>query len=108
MPSAGFEPAIPASEWPQTHAVYRAATGSDLLGVVDEVKKKRTPYVDRHTMSIRLSVTYCQRLNRLSDFHEIRYTNWLHSKEIISRKLEKIGRKDFIYRAQRQRSTLRW
>jgi len=27
MPSAGFEPAIPASELPQTHALDRAATG---------------------------------------------------------------------------------
>jgi hypothetical protein len=27
MPPAGFEPAIPASERPQTHALDRAATG---------------------------------------------------------------------------------
>jgi hypothetical protein len=27
MPPAGFEPAIPASERPQTHAFDRAATG---------------------------------------------------------------------------------
>jgi hypothetical protein len=27
MHLAGFEPAIPASERPQTHALYRAATG---------------------------------------------------------------------------------
>jgi hypothetical protein len=27
MPPAGFEPAIPASEWLQTHALDRAATG---------------------------------------------------------------------------------
>jgi hypothetical protein len=26
MPQAGFEPAIPASEWPQTHILERAAT----------------------------------------------------------------------------------
>jgi len=26
MPPSGFEPAIPASEWPQTHALDRAAT----------------------------------------------------------------------------------
>jgi hypothetical protein len=26
MPSTGFEPAIPASEWPQTHALDRAVT----------------------------------------------------------------------------------
>ena len=30
MPSAGFEPAIPARERPQTHALDRAATGSAL------------------------------------------------------------------------------
>ena len=27
MPPVGFEPTIPASEWPQTHALDRAATG---------------------------------------------------------------------------------
>jgi len=27
MPPAGFEPAIPASEWPQTHALDHSATG---------------------------------------------------------------------------------
>jgi len=27
MPQAGFEPTIPASEWPQTHTLDRAATG---------------------------------------------------------------------------------
>jgi hypothetical protein len=28
MPSAGFEPAIPASEWPKTHVLDRAGTGT--------------------------------------------------------------------------------
>ena len=27
MPPVGFEPTIPASEWPQTHTLFRAATG---------------------------------------------------------------------------------
>jgi hypothetical protein len=27
MPLAGFEPAIPESEWPQTHALDRAVAG---------------------------------------------------------------------------------
>ena len=27
MPTAGFEPTIPANEWPQTHALDRAVTG---------------------------------------------------------------------------------
>jgi hypothetical protein len=27
MPPAGFEPAIPVSKWPQTHASDRTATG---------------------------------------------------------------------------------
>jgi len=31
MPLAGFEPAIPASEWAQTHAVDRAGTWIGLL-----------------------------------------------------------------------------
>jgi len=26
MPPGGFDPTIPASEWPQTHALERAAT----------------------------------------------------------------------------------
>ena len=30
MPTAGFEPAIPASEWPQTYALDHAATGIGL------------------------------------------------------------------------------
>jgi hypothetical protein len=32
MPPAGFEPAIPASEPPQTHALDRAATGIGVTG----------------------------------------------------------------------------
>jgi hypothetical protein len=33
MPPAGFEPAVPASEWPQTYALDRATAeiGIDLL-----------------------------------------------------------------------------
>ena len=31
MPPAGFEAAIPASEWPQTHALDRAVTGIGIL-----------------------------------------------------------------------------
>ena len=31
MPPTGFEPAVPASERPQTHALDRAATGISLL-----------------------------------------------------------------------------
>ena len=30
MPLAGFEPTIPANEWPQTHALDHAATGIDM------------------------------------------------------------------------------
>jgi len=30
MPSAGFEPAVPAREWPHTHVSDRAATGISL------------------------------------------------------------------------------
>ena len=33
MPPVGFEPAIPASEWPQTQALDRAATGFDAFTV---------------------------------------------------------------------------
>jgi len=28
MPPAGFKPAIPAGEWPQTHILGRTATGN--------------------------------------------------------------------------------
>ena len=31
MPSAGFEPKIPTTEWPQTHALHRAATEISLI-----------------------------------------------------------------------------
>jgi hypothetical protein len=36
MPSAGFEPepAIPAGEWLQTHALDRSATGIDILKIL--------------------------------------------------------------------------
>ena len=34
MPPAGFEPAIPASERPQTYALDRAATGVGKLDIV--------------------------------------------------------------------------
>jgi hypothetical protein len=37
MPLVGFEPAIPANEWPQTHAFGRAATG---IGKLKEQKRK--------------------------------------------------------------------
>jgi hypothetical protein len=30
MPSAGFEPAIPATKWPQTYVLDRAATGNGI------------------------------------------------------------------------------
>ena len=46
MSPAGFEPAIPASEWPQTHALDRNATG--ILPFVSEYKN--TPVIKRmHT-----------------------------------------------------------
>ena len=35
MPPVGFEPAIPASERPQTHALDRAATGTDIKYIND-------------------------------------------------------------------------
>jgi len=34
LPLAEFEPAIPASEWPQTHALDRADTGIGLFIVL--------------------------------------------------------------------------
>jgi hypothetical protein len=42
MPSAGFEPKIPASERPQTHALDRAATaiGEVLMVTVKEVTRE--------------------------------------------------------------------
>ena len=36
MPSVGFEPTIPASERPQTHALDRAATGTGMAGSTEE------------------------------------------------------------------------
>ena len=33
MSSAEFEPTIPASKWPQTHALDRAATGIDTVAL---------------------------------------------------------------------------
>jgi hypothetical protein len=33
MPSAGFEPKIPALEWPQTHALERTAAGTGNINI---------------------------------------------------------------------------
>jgi len=33
MPQAGFEPAIPESEWPQVYALERAATGIGIFQI---------------------------------------------------------------------------
>jgi hypothetical protein len=33
MPPAGFEPVTSAGEWPQTHALFRAATRTGLSGI---------------------------------------------------------------------------
>ena len=38
MPPKVFEPAISASEWPQTHALHRVATGIDLSGYLLDTK----------------------------------------------------------------------
>jgi len=37
MPLAGFEPTIPASERPQTHALDRAATGIDKVLLISSI-----------------------------------------------------------------------
>jgi hypothetical protein len=37
MPPVGFEPVIPASEWPQTHAFDRAATW---VGIIHTFESK--------------------------------------------------------------------
>jgi hypothetical protein len=42
MPSAGFEPEIPASERPQTHALDRAATGIGLEQSYDQKLPRTT------------------------------------------------------------------
>jgi hypothetical protein len=43
MPSAGFEPTIPAKEWPQAHALDGAATGlGPIEGIVQVIYNLRT------------------------------------------------------------------
>ena len=49
MPSAGFEPAIPASERPQTRALDRAATG---VGVLRVILTKFYMYFTSHTIFV--------------------------------------------------------
>ena len=41
MTQAGFEPAIPASEQPQIHALDRAATGMGTLNIITLIKTTR-------------------------------------------------------------------
>ena len=43
MTPAGFEPTSPASEWPQTFALDRSATG---IGINSDTKKKHFPQED--------------------------------------------------------------
>ena len=48
MPLAVFEPAIPASERPQTHALDRAATGTGhLAGLVEDNKLIKSARIER-------------------------------------------------------------
>jgi hypothetical protein len=47
MPSVGFEPAIPASERPQTHALDRTATGIGLLIITLKYLNTSSMYVKR-------------------------------------------------------------
>jgi hypothetical protein len=37
MLMAGFEPAIPANEWPQAHAIDSAATGTAIFGYISVI-----------------------------------------------------------------------
>jgi hypothetical protein len=39
MPSTGFEPAIPAIQWPQTYALERTATGVGCIIIVSDKTK---------------------------------------------------------------------
>jgi hypothetical protein len=48
MPSAGFEPANPASKWPQTYALDRAATG--ISYTTYQSKAKQSKAVPLHAM----------------------------------------------------------
>jgi hypothetical protein len=52
MLPAGFEPTIPASERPQTHALDRAAT------TVLSLKQQTVYFSDKHTSARKLSVTW--------------------------------------------------
>jgi len=54
IPPAGIKPAIPASQPPQTYALDGTVIGTDLLGVVDQVKKERL--VGMPATSVRPSV----------------------------------------------------
>ena len=39
MPPAGFEPTIPAGEWPQSDALDRAATGTGISYLISNNKQ---------------------------------------------------------------------
>jgi hypothetical protein len=53
MPPAGFEPTIPATAWPKTHALARAATGIDTLSTVSEEKAKGSQNMYKTTVKKR-------------------------------------------------------
>ena len=57
MPPVGFEPAILASEWPQTHALDRAATG---IGQMLQYSSKIFSYITCKPLKIfKGTVLFC-------------------------------------------------
>jgi hypothetical protein len=62
MPPVGFEPAIPVSERPQTHVLYRAATknGPCDIDLTSEIRNRKIKFVGhaKYNNAIRRSKTF--------------------------------------------------
>ena len=56
MPSVGFEPTVPAGEWPQTYALDRAATGTGNLSEWREFPSKPCLAVEKKLDIARVSM----------------------------------------------------
>jgi len=73
MPPVGFEPAIPAREWPQTHALDRVAAGmgcENSTWVLLTVSKAQLPSLPHWHLSLSGKFAHCvsqRRRNNLID-----------------------------------------
>ena len=92
MPPAGFEPAIPASEWPQTHDLGRAATG---IGREFSLHQNVETVSGAHLSQCPITSGYCESLSS-----RVKRPGLVASRTNLL--LEPKFRKDWIYTSTRR------